>query len=103
MLEVGSQAGRVPGDKGREDAGIEMESWLGGPVGTINSLSLGISGYPQSSAFSKTTKTLAQKKRWENVRCRIYLGLAVAGGLLVILIVLLVTFLPRSGGNSSNP
>lgn len=56
-----------------------------------------------SSAFSKTTKTLAQKKRWENVRCRIYLGLAVAGGLLVILIVLLVVFLPRSGGNSSNP
>ncbi|XP_037059712.1 vesicle-associated membrane protein 5 isoform X1 [Peromyscus leucopus] len=56
-----------------------------------------------SSAFSKTTKTLAQKKRWENVRCRIYLGLAVAGGLLIILIVLLVIFLPGSGGNSSNP
>ncbi|XP_012784046.1 vesicle-associated membrane protein 5 [Ochotona princeps] len=49
-----------------------------------------------SSAFSKTTKTLAQKKRWENARCRIYLGLAVALSLLVILIVLLAVFLPQS-------
>ncbi|ERE66337.1 vesicle-associated membrane protein 5 [Cricetulus griseus] len=56
-----------------------------------------------SSAFSKTTKTLAQKKRWENIRCRIYLGLAVAGGLLIILIVLLVVFLPTSNGDSSKP
>lgn len=52
-------------------------------------------GHPQSSAFSKTTKTLAQKKRWENIRCRIYLGLVVGGGLLVILIVVLVIFLPQ--------
>lgn len=55
-----------------------------------------------SSAFSKTTKTLAQQKRWENIRCRVYLGLAVAGGLLLILIVLLVIFLP-SGEDSSKP
>lgn len=55
-----------------------------------------------SSAFSKTTKTLAQQKRWENIRCRVYLGLAVAVGLLIILIVLLVIFLP-SGGDSSKP
>lgn len=55
-----------------------------------------------SSAFSKTTKTLAQQKRWENIRCRVYLGLAVAVGLLIILIVLLVVFLP-SGGDSSKP
>ncbi|EHB12843.1 Vesicle-associated membrane protein 5 [Heterocephalus glaber] len=53
-----------------------------------------------SSAFSKTTKTLAQKKRWENIRCRIYLGLVVAGALLIILIVLLVIFLPQSSGDS---
>lgn len=72
-------------------------------MGIINSLSLGVSGCPQSSAFSKTTKTLAQKKRWENIRCRIYLGLAVAGGLLIILIVLLVVFLPTSNGDSSKP
>ncbi|XP_027804677.1 vesicle-associated membrane protein 5 isoform X2 [Marmota flaviventris] len=56
-----------------------------------------------SSAFSKTTKTLAQKKRWENIRCRIYMGLAVAGGLLILLIVLLAIFLPQSSGDSSAP
>ncbi|XP_047637586.1 vesicle-associated membrane protein 5 isoform X1 [Phacochoerus africanus] len=56
-----------------------------------------------SSAFSKTTKTLAQKKRWENLRCRIYLGLAVGGGLLILLIVLLAVFLPQSSKDSSAP
>ncbi|KAM4803691.1 vesicle-associated membrane protein 5 isoform X1 [Urocitellus parryii] len=56
-----------------------------------------------SSAFSKTTKTLAQKKRWENIRCRIYMGLAVAGGLLILLIVLLAIFLPKRSGDSSAP
>ncbi|KAF0885701.1 VAMP5 protein, partial [Crocuta crocuta] len=54
-----------------------------------------------SSAFSKTTKTLAQKKRWENVRCRIFLGLVVGGSLLIILIVLLAIFLPQSSKGSS--
>ncbi|XP_003942182.1 vesicle-associated membrane protein 5 [Saimiri boliviensis] len=53
-----------------------------------------------SSAFSKTTKTLAQKKRWENIRFRIFLGL-VGGGLLIILIVLLAVFLPHSSDSSS--
>ncbi|CAD7687766.1 unnamed protein product [Nyctereutes procyonoides] len=52
--------------------------------------------------FSKTTKNLAQK-RWENVRCRIYLGLVVGIGLLIILTVLLVIFLPWSSGDSSAP
>ncbi|KAM9211944.1 vesicle-associated membrane protein 5 [Dugong dugon] len=56
-----------------------------------------------SSAFSKTTKTLAQKKRWENVRCRIYLGLAVGGSLLIILIVLLAILLPQNSEGSSAP
>lgn len=56
-----------------------------------------------SMAFSRTTNNLAQKKRWENIRCRVYWGLAVAGGLLIILIVLLVTFLPTSDGDSSQP
>lgn len=55
-----------------------------------------------SSAFSKTTKNLAQKKRWENKRCCIYLGLAVAG-CLVLLIVLLVVFLPKNSENSGAP
>nr|XP_005891734.2 PREDICTED: vesicle-associated membrane protein 5 [Bos mutus] len=56
-----------------------------------------------SSAFSKTTKTLAQKKRWENARCRIYMGLAVGIALLILLIVLLVIFLPQSSKGSSAP
>ncbi|XP_037383652.1 vesicle-associated membrane protein 5 [Talpa occidentalis] len=53
-----------------------------------------------SSVFSKTTKTLAQKKRGENIRCRIYLGLVMGGCLLVILIVLLVIFVPQSKDSS---
>uniref|UniRef100_A0A8C2VL01 Vesicle-associated membrane protein 5 n=2 Tax=Chinchilla lanigera TaxID=34839 RepID=A0A8C2VL01_CHILA len=56
-----------------------------------------------SSAFSKTTKTLAQKKRWENKRWRIYLGLVVAALLLILLIVLLVVFLPQNSGDSGVP
>ncbi|XP_058135006.1 vesicle-associated membrane protein 5 [Dasypus novemcinctus] len=47
-----------------------------------------------STAFSKTTKTLSQKKRCENIRCWVYVGLAVGAVLLVTLIVLLVVFLP---------
>ncbi|XP_037663419.1 vesicle-associated membrane protein 5 [Choloepus didactylus] len=50
-----------------------------------------------SSAFSKTTKSLAQEKRCENTHCWICLGLAAGGGLLVLLIVLLAVFLPKSG------
>nr|XP_054312493.1 vesicle-associated membrane protein 5-like [Pongo pygmaeus] len=49
-----------------------------------------------SSAFSKTTKTLAQKKCWENICCRIYLGLVMGGSLLIILIEQLAIFLPES-------
>ncbi|XP_074052603.1 vesicle-associated membrane protein 5 isoform X2 [Macrotis lagotis] len=48
-----------------------------------------------SSAFSKTTKTLAQKKRWENIHWKVILGLVIGGLLLVILITLLVVFIPR--------
>lgn len=80
---------------------MDGRSRLRGPTGATNpTLCLGC---PQSSAFSKTTKTLAQKKRWENIRCRIYVGLAMAGGLLIILIVLLALFLPQSSGDSSAP
>lgn len=56
-----------------------------------------------SSAFSKTTKTLAQKKRWENARCRIYMGLAAGVALLILLIVLLVILLPQSSKGGSAP
>ncbi|KAB0363617.1 hypothetical protein FD754_007773 [Muntiacus muntjak] len=56
-----------------------------------------------SSVFSKTTKNLAQKKRWENARCRIYVGLAVGSALLILLIVLLAILLPRNSKGSSAP
>ncbi|XP_032325391.1 vesicle-associated membrane protein 5 isoform X1 [Camelus ferus] len=56
-----------------------------------------------SSAFSKTTKTMARKKRWENIRCRIYLGAIVGGSLVIILIVLLAVFLSLSSKNSGAP
>ncbi|XP_072807630.1 vesicle-associated membrane protein 5 isoform X1 [Vicugna pacos] len=56
-----------------------------------------------SSAFSKTTKTMARKKRWENTRCRIYLGAIVGGSLVIILIVLLAIFLSPSSKNSGAP
>uniref|UniRef100_G3WUR6 Vesicle-associated membrane protein 5 n=1 Tax=Sarcophilus harrisii TaxID=9305 RepID=G3WUR6_SARHA len=49
-----------------------------------------------SSAFSKTTKALAQDRRWKNKRWQVILGLVVGGLLLVLLIVLLVVFIPRS-------
>ncbi|XP_027716262.1 vesicle-associated membrane protein 5 isoform X1 [Vombatus ursinus] len=48
-----------------------------------------------SSAFSKTTKTLAQKKRWENIRWRVILGLVIGALALVLLITLLAIFIPR--------
>nr|XP_020825176.1 vesicle-associated membrane protein 5 isoform X2 [Phascolarctos cinereus] len=48
-----------------------------------------------SSAFSKTTKTLAQKKRWENIRWRVILGLVVGALVVVLLITLLAVFIPR--------
>lgn len=54
-----------------------------------------------SSDFSKTTKTLGQKKCWENIHCQLYLGLMVGTGLLVILIVVLVMFLPQRCKGSS--
>ncbi|XP_032034322.1 vesicle-associated membrane protein 5 [Hylobates moloch] len=56
-----------------------------------------------SSTFTKTTKNLAQKKRRENIRYRICVGLVVVGGLLIILIVLLVVFLPQRSDSSSAP
>ncbi|KAK2110949.1 hypothetical protein P7K49_010695 [Saguinus oedipus] len=49
-----------------------------------------------SSAFSKTTETLAQ-------HCQIYLGSVVGGGLLIILILQLAVFLPQSSDSNSAP
>lgn len=77
-------------------------SWLWSSGGTTNSYPVS-GGHPQSSAFSKTTKTLAQKKRWENIRCRICLGLVVGFVLLIILIVLLAVFLPQTSKDNSVP
>uniref|UniRef100_A0A5F8GH45 V-SNARE coiled-coil homology domain-containing protein n=1 Tax=Monodelphis domestica TaxID=13616 RepID=A0A5F8GH45_MONDO len=49
------------------------------------------------SAFSKTTKTLAQKKRWENIQWRVILGVVIGSILVVILITLLVIYARTRG------
>uniref|UniRef100_A0A8D0G5R2 Vesicle associated membrane protein 5 n=1 Tax=Sphenodon punctatus TaxID=8508 RepID=A0A8D0G5R2_SPHPU len=46
--------------------------------------------------FSKTTKTLAQKKRWENKKYKIILGLVVAAAVVILLAVILYFAIPQS-------
>uniref|UniRef100_A0A5F8G4C6 V-SNARE coiled-coil homology domain-containing protein n=1 Tax=Monodelphis domestica TaxID=13616 RepID=A0A5F8G4C6_MONDO len=57
----------------------------------------------QSSAFSKTTKTLAQKKRWENIQWRVILGVVIGSILVVILITLLLSGTERAGDTKGPP
>lgn len=53
---------------------------------------------PQSTTFSKTSKTLAQKKRWEDQKLRLVLaGVAVGVLVLIILAVALALSLPGAG------
>ncbi|XP_062817185.1 vesicle-associated membrane protein 5 isoform X2 [Anolis carolinensis] len=47
----------------------------------------------QSAAFSKTAKTVAQKKRWENAKCKLILAGVVAAALLVIVLAIVLSFL----------
>ncbi|XP_067396361.1 vesicle-associated membrane protein 5 [Emydura macquarii macquarii] len=55
-----------------------------------------------SSTFSKTTKTVAQKKRWENRKYKIILvGVLVAVVVLIILAVTLGLSLPRAGNQAA--
>nr|XP_020636019.1 vesicle-associated membrane protein 5 [Pogona vitticeps] len=57
----------------------------------------------QSVAFSKTTKTVAQKKRWENMKYKIILGGVAAGVvLLLILVIVLSLTLPGSGSQAES-
>ncbi|XP_007434609.1 vesicle-associated membrane protein 5 [Python bivittatus] len=52
----------------------------------------------QSSAFTKTAKTLAQKKRWDNMKFKIILlAVAVVAILLIILAIVLSFTLSGSG------
>ncbi|KAK9395325.1 vesicle-associated membrane protein 5 [Crotalus adamanteus] len=55
----------------------------------------------QSSAFTKTTKTLAQKKRWENMRFKIILLAVVVVAVLLIVITLYFTL--SGSGNQVAP
>ncbi|XP_006900452.1 PREDICTED: uncharacterized protein LOC102868900 [Elephantulus edwardii] len=55
-----------------------------------------------SSTFNKTTEAVVKKQGRMNARWRICLGLVVGGALLLILIVLLVLFLPKSGVDSAS-
>ncbi|XP_032646180.1 vesicle-associated membrane protein 5 [Chelonoidis abingdonii] len=53
-----------------------------------------------SSSFSRTTKTVAQKKRWENRKYKIFLALVVVVVVLIILAVILWLSL-RGAGNQA--
>ncbi|XP_062994974.1 vesicle-associated membrane protein 5 [Elgaria multicarinata webbii] len=55
----------------------------------------------QSSAFCKTSKTVAEKKRWENMKWKIILGAVIAGTLILILAIVLSLTLPGSGNQDS--
>ncbi|XP_039377412.1 vesicle-associated membrane protein 5 [Mauremys reevesii] len=53
-----------------------------------------------SSTFSRTTKTVAQKKRWENRKYKIFLAVVVVVVVLIILAVVLWLSL-RGAGNQA--
>ncbi|XP_054854465.1 vesicle-associated membrane protein 5 [Eublepharis macularius] len=56
----------------------------------------------QSSAFSKTTKTIARQQRWKNRKCKIILVVVVAGAvLLIILAIVLALSFPTSGNQEA--
>ncbi|XP_015666596.1 vesicle-associated membrane protein 5 [Protobothrops mucrosquamatus] len=57
----------------------------------------------QSSAFTKTTKTLAQKKRCENMRCKIILLVVVAVAVLLIVLAIILYFTLSGSGNQVAP
>lgn len=74
------RVGAVPAS-GRRGDGNHVQQLCQGPGVRWESGKAGVAF--MSSDFSKTTKTSAQKKRWENIHCQIYLGLMVGIGLLV--------------------
>ncbi|XP_061449097.1 vesicle-associated membrane protein 5 [Rhineura floridana] len=55
----------------------------------------------QGAVFNKTTKTLAQKKRWENRKWKIILG-GVAAGVILIIILAIVLYYTLSGSGNSD-
>ncbi|KAM9164084.1 vesicle-associated membrane protein 5 [Pangshura tecta] len=54
-----------------------------------------------SSTFSRTTKTVAQKKRWENRKYKIFLAVVVVVVVLIILAVVLWLSLRGTGNQAS--
>ncbi|XP_013913870.1 PREDICTED: vesicle-associated membrane protein 5 [Thamnophis sirtalis] len=55
----------------------------------------------QSCTFTRTTKTLAQKKRWENVKFKIILVAVVVGVILLIVSAILYFTLSGSGNQEA--
>ncbi|XP_015278491.1 PREDICTED: vesicle-associated membrane protein 5 isoform X1 [Gekko japonicus] len=53
----------------------------------------------QSSAFSKTTKTIAQQQRWKNRKCKIILAAVVIGAVLLLILVIVLALSFGSSGN----
>ncbi|XP_070621931.1 vesicle-associated membrane protein 5 [Erythrolamprus reginae] len=53
----------------------------------------------QSSTFTRTTKTLAQKKRWENARFKVIL-VAVVVGLVLLIATAIILYFTLSGSGS---
>ncbi|KAJ6653238.1 hypothetical protein lerEdw1_009402, partial [Lerista edwardsae] len=51
----------------------------------------------QSSAFCKTTKTVARQEQWRNMKWKIILGAVIVVVVLILLAVLLYFVIPGSG------
>ncbi|XP_024130509.1 vesicle-associated membrane protein 5 [Oryzias melastigma] len=47
----------------------------------------------QSKQFEKKTNTLRQQKWWENKRAKVFLGIGVAAGLVILGLIILVSVL----------
>ncbi|XP_063167145.1 vesicle-associated membrane protein 5 [Candoia aspera] len=57
----------------------------------------------QSSAFTKTTKTLAQTKRWENRRFKIILLAVVVVAILLVVLAIVLSFTLSGSGSQVVP
>ncbi|XP_060107443.1 vesicle-associated membrane protein 5 [Heteronotia binoei] len=53
----------------------------------------------QSSAFNKTTKTIARQERWKNRKFKIILVAVVIGALLLLILAIVLAFSLGSSGN----
>ncbi|XP_066495799.1 vesicle-associated membrane protein 5 [Tiliqua scincoides] len=51
----------------------------------------------QSSAFCKTTKTVARQEQWRNMKWKIILGVVIVAVLLILLGILIYFLIPGPG------